>query len=374
MERKKRILSVFGTRPEAIKMAPLVRALHEHPRIESAVCVTAQHREMLDQVLRLFEITPQYDLDLMRERQTLSTLTSRVLTQLTDVFSEFKPDVVVVHGDTTTTMAASLAAFYLKVPVAHIEAGLRTWDINSPWPEEFNRRVAGLVTDYHFAPTESAAKNLLAEGVAPSKVWVTGNTVIDALFLAIKKIEENPQILEQLERQFAFLHQDKKVVLVTCHRRENWGEPLSRIFSAIKKIAERPDVQIVYPVHLNPIVKEMAVDMLSGCQNIHLIDPLDYLPFVYLMKRAYLIVTDSGGVQEEAPSIGKPVIVVRETTERPEAVSAGTVKVVGTDTEDVFSAVSLLLEHRDEYNRMAAAQNPFGDGFASQKITEVLEK
>ncbi len=373
MTTRTRVLIVFGTRPEAIKMAPVVHAFKAHPeRFETLVCVTAQHREMLDQVLTLFQITPDFDLDLMRARQTLNELTARVITGVGEVIEQCKPDVLLVHGDTTTTMAAAVAAFYARVPVGHVEAGLRTGDLYAPWPEEFNRRVAGVVTRWHFAPTAQARDNLLREGTAATSVFVTGNTVIDALFETSKRIAGNAVLAAELQAKFPFLDAGKKLLLMTGHRRENWGEPFLRICDALARLAARDDLQIVYPVHLNPAIREPAHQRLGALKNVHLIEPQDYLPFVYLMQRAYLVITDSGGIQEEAPSLGKPVLVVREVTERPEAVAAGTVKLVGTDTDLIVRTANTLLDDPVAYRAMSEASNPFGNGDASQRIVEVL--
>lgn len=365
---KFRVLSVFGTRPEAIKMAPVVRALAEASDIDGRVCVTAQHREMLDQVLALFQIVPDYDLNLMRHGQGLDDITAGVLQALSPVMEEFQPQLVLVHGDTTTTLAASLAAYYKKIPVGHVEAGLRTGNIWSPWPEEINRKVAGAITRLHFAPTEQSKLNLLAEGVLEGHVTVTGNTVIDALLDVIAMLEKDSAAFEQ---QF-HLDAGKRLILVTGHRRESFGDGFQRICEALGELAARPDVEIVYPVHLNPNVKGPVEEKLSGFANVHLIAPQDYLPFVYLMSRADMILTDSGGVQEEAPSLGKPVLVMRDTTERPEAVTAGTVKLVGTDAALIVSEVSRLLDDAAAYEEMSFAHNPYGDGQAAQRILNTI--
>ena len=333
----KKILVVFGTRPEAIKMAPLINELRLNKKFDVKVCVTAQHREMLDQVMSLFEIKPDFDLNLMQKGQDLTDITSRALLGLREVFSECAPDLVLVHGDTTTTMAASLAAFYQRIPVGHVEAGLRTGDIYSPWPEEMNRKVTTAISTINFAPTEISKNNLIAERVEETKIIVTGNTVIDALLNVSRIIDNNETISFSLDRQFEYLDQTKRLILVTGHRRENFGQGFENICKAIAAIAERDDVEIVYPMHLNPNVQEPVNRVLSGFKNIHLITPQDYLPFIYLMKRSFLILTDSGGVQEEAPSLGKPVLVMRDTTERPEAVSAGTVRLVGTDCDKIVT-------------------------------------
>ncbi len=356
-------------------MAPLVLALAKDPAFETRVCVTAQHREMLDQVLRLFEIVPDYDLNIMRPDQGLTEITSRILIGMKPVLSEFKPDVVLVHGDTTTTLATSLAAFYQHIPVGHVEAGLRTGDIYSPWPEEANRKLTGHLATWHFSPTDTSRSNLLAEGLKPDRIFVTGNTVIDALFWVRDRVMNDAALRATLEQRYAFLDPQKKLILVTGHRRESFGDGFERICSALAHIARHhPDVQIVYPVHLNPHVSEPVNRILSGVPNIRLIDPQDYLPFVYLMNRSYMILTDSGGIQEEAPSLGKPVLVMRETTERPEAVAAGTVRLVGTDTASIQSAVSRLLSDADEYLAMSRAHNPYGEGRTCQHIIDVLKK
>lgn len=369
-----KVLTIFGTRPEAIKMAPLVLALSQDAAFESKVCVTAQHREMLDQVLRLFEITPDYDLNIMKPGQGLTEITSRILTGLKPVFDEFKPDVVLVHGDTTTTLSASLAAFYHQIAVGHVEAGLRTGDLSSPWPEEGNRLLTGHLARWHFAPTENARSNLTRENTPESRIFVTGNTVIDALLWVRDRFNSDASLAQQLANTYPFLDASKKLILVTGHRRESFGGGFERICSALADIArQHPDVQIVYPVHLNPNVSEPVNRILAGIDNIVLIDPQDYLPFVYLMDKAYLILTDSGGVQEEAPSLGKPVLVMRETTERPEAVDAGTVRLVGTDPAKIVKEVNRLLSDENEYNSMSRAHNPYGDGHACRHILDALK-
>ena len=372
---KKKILSVFGTRPEAIKMAPVVKELAKHPEIfNSKVCVTAQHRQMLDQVLDLFQIHPEYDLDIMKPGQSLTDVTCNVLQGLAPVFEDFRPDIVLVHGDTTTTMAASLAAYYQKIDVGHVEAGLRTGNIYSPWPEEMNRRLTGVITRYHFAPTERCRQNLLVEGVDKDKIQVTGNTVIDALLDVVDKLRTEDSLQQQMAERFSFLDPKKRLIIVTGHRRENFGPGFENICRALKYLAgTHDDVEICYPVHLNPNVQEPVKRILSGVLNVHLIDPQDYLPFVYLMQRSYLILTDSGGIQEEAPSLGKPVLVMRDTTERPEAIDAGTVKLVGTDNGAIVANVSSLLKNNDFYKIMAQAVNPYGDGKACGKIIEALK-
>jgi len=369
MPRSMRVLTVFGTRPEAIKMAPVVKALAAAEQIEARVCVTAQHREMLDQVLDLFRIVPDYDLNLMKPGQDLTDITANVLHGLKPVLAEFAPDLVLVHGDTTTTLAASLAAYYQRIPVGHVEAGLRTGNILSPWPEEVNRRVAGAITRLHFAPTERSRQNLLAESVPAEHIHVTGNTVIDALQEVAARIESDPVLAGDLAQRLPF-DTARRMILVTGHRRESFGGGFERICGALRRIAQRPEVDIVYPVHLNPNVKGPVKALLSDLPNVHLIEPQDYLPFVYLMHRSTLILTDSGGVQEEAPSLGKPVLVMRDTTERPEAVDAGTVRLVGTDEDLIVSSVDELLDNQAAYDAMSFAHNPYGDGLAARHIVE----
>ena len=371
----KKILTVFGTRPEAIKMAPLIRALAANTGINSKVCVTAQHREMLDQVLDLFEIKPDFDLNIMKENQTLNDVITESLSGLRPVLEEFKPDIVLVHGDTITTFAASLAAYYQQIKVGHIEAGLRTGNIYSPWPEEANRKLTSVIANYHFAPTEGAKGNLLREGIPENDITVTGNTVIDALFWVKQKLNNNKQLLNKFSSIFDFLDETKKLILVTGHRRESFGDGFERICGALSRIAlNNPNVQILYPVHLNPNVQKPVNRMLKGADNIFLIEPQQYLPFCYLMDRASIILTDSGGIQEEAPSLGKPVLVMRETTERPEAVEAGTVRLVGTDIELIVSQTELLLTNSNEYQQMSKAHNPYGDGLACGRIIEILSE
>jgi UDP-N-acetylglucosamine 2-epimerase (non-hydrolysing) len=371
--RRIKVLTVFGTRPEAIKMAPLVRALAAHPAVESKVCVTAQHRQMLDQVLALFEIVPDYDLDIMRPGQNLSSITTTILERVSAVYAEFKPDYVLVHGDTSTTFAAALAAYYHQIPVGHVEAGLRTGNMYSPWPEEGNRRLTGALARLHFAPTEASRENLLNENVSDALITVTGNTVIDALLTVRDRLQQSPELNQAQAARFGFLRDGSRTVLITGHRRENFGDGFERICSALKLLAEKyPEVDFVYPVHLNPNVQQPVNRLLSGLFNVHLIEPLDYLPFVFLMTRASVILTDSGGIQEEAPSLGKPVLVMRDTTERPEAVSAGTVRLVGTDVERITTQVSLLLDDEQAYREMSVAHNPYGDGFASARIVEAI--
>ncbi len=368
-----KILTVFGTRPEAIKMAPLVYALSNDSRFDAKVCVTAQHREMLDQVLDLFEITPDYDLNLMKAGQTLNEVTARILLELKPVLQEFKPDVVLVHGDTATTFAASLAAYYEQIAVGHVEAGLRTGNIYSPWPEEANRKLTGVLTKYHFAPTKTSKQNLLDDNYAEENIFITGNTVIDALLMIKEKIDTDINLSDSLKMKFPFLDEAKKLILVTGHRRESFGAGFERICEALATIANRyPNVQILYPMHLNPQVREPVNRILKNIKNIFLIEPQQYLPFIYLMNRSYLILTDSGGVQEEAPSLGKPVLVMRETTERPEAVKAGTVKLVGTDVEKIISSLSELMDNEEAYKRMSFSHNPYGDGKTCQRILNTL--
>ncbi|EGQ9349961.1 TPA: UDP-N-acetylglucosamine 2-epimerase (non-hydrolyzing) [Vibrio parahaemolyticus] len=370
---KKKVLTVFGTRPEAIKMAPLVHALNSDSRFEAKCCVTAQHREMLDQVLELFDIKPDYDLNLMKVGQTLNDVSASILLELKPVLQDFKPDVVLVHGDTATTFSASLAAYYEQIEVGHVEAGLRTGNIYSPWPEEANRRLTGVLTKYHFAPTETSKNNLLKENVSSDDIHVTGNTVIDALLMVKNKIDKDESLNKSLASKFPFLDSEKKLILVTGHRRESFGGGFERICEALAITArEHPDAQIVYPVHLNPNVREPVNRILKGVDNIHLIEPQQYLPFVYLMNRAYIILTDSGGIQEEAPSLGKPVLVMRDTTERPEAVAAGTVKLVGTDINKITSELDALIKDDEQYKKMSIAHNPYGDGKACLRILDEL--
>ncbi|EPA0546054.1 MULTISPECIES: non-hydrolyzing UDP-N-acetylglucosamine 2-epimerase [Vibrio] len=370
---KKKILTVFGTRPEAIKMAPLVHALAADDRFEAKCCVTAQHREMLDQVLELFEITPDYDLNLMRAGQTLNDVTARIVQELKPVLQEFQPDVVLVHGDTATTFAASLAAYYEQIEVGHVEAGLRTGNIYSPWPEEANRRLTGVLTNYHFAPTETSKENLLRENFAPEDIFVTGNTVIDALLMVKDKIESDSDLSATLAAQFPFLDESKQLILVTGHRRESFGGGFERICEALAQTAKQhPNVQILYPMHLNPNVREPVNRILGDVENVLLIEPQQYLPFIYLMSRSHIILTDSGGIQEEAPSLGKPVLVMRDTTERPEAVAAGTVKLVGTNVEKITASLGSLLNDEEAYQEMSFAHNPYGDGKACERILDAL--
>lgn len=370
----KKVLFIFGTRPEAIKMAPLAQLMVENSCFESKVCVTGQHREMLDQVLELFEIKPDYDLNVMKAGQTLTDINCAILQELRPVLKDFKPDYVLVQGDTTTTFSSSLAAYYQKIKIVHVEAGLRTNNIYSPWPEEGNRKLTSTLANIHFAPTETSKLNLLKEGIDSDKIFVTGNTVIDALLKVINKLEKDELLLSKLEDDFSFLDQNKRLVLITGHRRESFGAGFESICKAISIAAINfPEVQFLYPMHLNPNVREPVNRLLKGLANVFLIGAQDYLPFVYLMNKAYIILTDSGGVQEEAPSLGKPVLVMRETTERPEAIEAGTVKLVGTDDEKIVSELSLLLTDEDAYKKISFSHNPYGDGFACQRIINALK-
>jgi len=370
---KRKILLVFGTRPEAIKMAPLVKTLQAQPAFEVKVCVTAQHRKMLDQVLKLFDIQPDFDLNLMKPGQDLYDITCGVLMGLKSILAEWRPDAVLVHGDTSTTFAATLAAFYQRIPVGHIEAGLRTGNLYSPWPEEANRKLTSSLAQWHFAPTATSRNNLLKENIPADSVHITGNTVIDALLHARKKIINDKCLQKQFEKDFSFLDPRRRLVLVTGHRRENFGEGFEHICQALARIASsHNEVQVVYPVHLNPHVQEPVRRLLGRIDNVHLIEPLDYLPFVYLMDRSTLILTDSGGIQEEAPSLGKPVLVMRDTTERPEAVDAGTVRLVGTNADEIAGQAGLLLGSIKAYEAMAFSHNPYGDGFACERIAQTL--
>ena len=376
----KKILIVFGTRPEAIKMAPLIKEIQKE-NIELKVCITAQHREMLDQVLDIFEIKPDYDLNIMKANQDLYDITSNILIRMKKVLDEFKPDLVLVHGDTTTTFATTLACFYQKIDVGHVEAGLRTSNIYSPFPEEANRKLTASLAKYHFAPTNIAKQNLLKEGIKEKNIIVTGNTVIDALFLALKKIKSNKNLEEaiinklnlKIDSKFSIIN--SQFILITAHRRENFGQGFINICEAIKELAIRyPNFNFIYPVHLNPNVQKPVKEILSSLKNVFLIKPLEYLEFVYLMSKSYLILTDSGGIQEEAPSLGKPVLVMRNTTERPEAIKAGTVKLVGTDKNKIVNEISILIEDKKEYKKMSKAKNPYGDGKASYRIIEFLKE
>ena len=368
MERLK-VMTIFGTRPEAIKMAPVVLELQKHPdKIQSIVAVTAQHREMLDQVLHLFDIRPDYDLDIMKSSQTLFDITSRALVGLREVLEEARPDLVLVHGDTTTTFVGALAAFYEQIPVGHVEAGLRTHNKYSPYPEEMNRKLTGVLTDLHFAPTQTARQNLLQENVLPESIFVTGNTVIDAL---LSTVNPSYRFVDELLSSVSF--ETSRVILVTTHRRENLGEPMRHVYQALKRIVlEYPDVEIIFPVHKNPKVREVVDSVLGNLPRVHLTDPMDYEPFANLMDRATMILTDSGGIQEEAPSLGKPVLVLRDTTERPEAIDAGTVRLIGTAEETVYSEIKALLTDPDQYRAMSEAANPYGDGKASARIVQAI--
>ena len=369
----KKILIVFGTRPEAIKMAPVIQALSSNFIYETKVCITGQHRSMLDQVLSLFEIEPDFDLNLMSASQTLDGISARILLSVSEVLDAWKPDLVVVHGDTLTTSMSSLACFYKRIPVAHVEAGLRTGNLYSPWPEELNRRLTGLVAHLHFAPTITSQANLLAECVDPTTIEVTGNTVIDALLYVSERLAQDEALSAPLNERFSFLSPNRKLVLVTGHRRENFGHGMLEICAALLALSKRPDVEIIYAVHLNPNVKGPVETMLSNQPNIHLIPPQDYLSFIYLIKRSHIILTDSGGIQEEAPSLGKPVLVMRDTTERPEAIDAGTARLVGAVAENIESSINTLLDDKDAYATMSSRQNPYGDGTASARIARRIE-
>ena len=361
-----KVMTIFGTRPEAIKMAPLVKELEGRNEIESIVCVTAQHREMLDQVLTVFNIKPNYDLNIMKQGQTLSEITSRVLQGLEEVIKKEKPNIILVHGDTTTTFAGSLAAFYNQVDIGHVEAGLRTWNKYSPFPEEMNRQMVDRMTDMYFAPTEVSKKNLLQENIPEEKIYVTGNTAIDALKTTVKE-DYNNEILNWVGKD--------KLILLTAHRRENLGEPMKHIFRAVKRIVEEyPDVKVVYPIHLNPKVREIANEIFKGIDKVRLIEPLEVIDFHNFQNKSYIILTDSGGIQEEAPSLGKPVLVLRDTTERPEGIAAGTLKLVGTNEEKIYIETKKLLDNKEEYNKMSHASNPYGDGFTSKYIVDAIIK
>ncbi len=361
-------MTVFGTRPEAIKMGPLVQALNAHPEFESVLCVTGQHREMLDQVLDIFNLTSDYDLDIMKPGQSLSHVTSKILLGLEPILKEETPDWVLVHGDTSSTAAAALAAYYQRIAVGHVEAGLRTHDIYSPWPEEVNRKITGVMTACHFAPTEKAKGNLLAENVDPETIVITGNTVVDALFSTLKQLEASDDLRKSIVDTLPALDPQKKLILVTGHRRESFGVGFENICNALLELSQRDDVQIIYPVHLNPYVKKIVSETLSGQDNIHLIEPLDYVSFLYLMTKSSIIITDSGGIQEEAPSLGIPVLVTRETTERPEALKSGSVKLVGQDKQLIVDQTSHLLDDAHAYKTMSEASNPYGDGKAVDRI------
>lgn len=360
----KKVMLVFGTRPEAIKMCPLVKELKERKNIKTIVCVTGQHRQMLDQVLKTFDVVPDYDLSIMKDKQTLFDVTTNILNRIKQVLEEVKPDVVLVHGDTSTTFVTALACFYMQIPVGHVEAGLRTYNICSPYPEEFNRQAVGLISKYNFAPTELSKGNLVKEGKEPNTIYVTGNTAIDALKTTVRN-DYNHEQLKWAE--------DSRLIMITAHRRENLGEPMHNMFRAIKRIVEEhPDIKAIYPIHMNPVVREAANEILGGCDRIRIIDPLGVLDFHNFLSRSYLILTDSGGIQEEAPSLGKPVLVMRDTTERPEGIAAGTLKLVGTDENIIYKTFKLLLEDKTEYEKMSYASNPYGDGFASKRIADIL--
>lgn len=362
---KKKIMVVFGTRPEAIKMCPLVKELKARSNLNTVVCVTGQHRQMLDQVLEAFHVVPDYNLSIMKDKQTLFDVTINILEKMKAVLEEVKPDVVLVHGDTSTTFVTALACFYLQIPVGHVEAGLRTYNIYSPYPEEFNRQAVGIVSNYNFAPTEMSRDNLIKEGKDAASIYVTGNTAIDALKTTVR----DDYTHEQLEWA-----SDSRLIMITAHRRENLGEPMRHMFRAIKRIIdEHPDIKAIYPIHMNPVVRETANEILGDCDRIRIIEPLEVLDFHNFLSRSYLILTDSGGIQEEAPSLGKPVLVMRDTTERPEGIAAGTLKLVGTDEEVIYKTFKQLLEDRAEYEKMSQASNPYGDGFASKRIADILE-
>ncbi|MGZ3081088.1 non-hydrolyzing UDP-N-acetylglucosamine 2-epimerase [[Haemophilus] ducreyi] len=370
-----KVLTILGTRPEAIKMAPLITKLVTEEAFEAKLCVTGQHREMLDQVLTLFDLKPDFDLAIMQAGQDLTDISVRILQQLKILFAEYRPDIVLVHGDTTTALASSLACYYHQIPLAHIEAGLRTGNRFSPFPEEINRQLISSLADYHFAPTETAKQNLLRENKPAQQIWVTGNTVIDALRLALAKIEANQHLQHQLAEQYAFLDPNKPLILVTCHRRESFGKGIQNICVALLELANRyPDIQIVYPLHLNPNVRQPVQDLLANIDNIFLIEPQDYLPFVYLMDRSYLILTDSGGIQEEAPALAKPVLVMRDISERSEAIAVGAVRIVGTDSDNIVAEVHQLLTDKSAYQQMAQAGNPYGQGDACQQIIAILKQ
>ncbi len=361
----KKVMLVFGTRPEAIKMCPLVNELKTRENIETIVCVTGQHRQMLDQVLETFSVVPDYDLSIMKERQTLFDVTTNILEKIREVLDKVKPDVVLVHGDTSTTFVTALACYYLQIPVGHVEAGLRTYDIYSPYPEEFNRQAVGIISQYNFAPTNMSKDNLLSEGKKADSIYVTGNTAIDALNTTVREDYFHPEL------DWA---KDSRLIMITAHRRENLGEPMHHMFRAIRRIMdEHPDVKAIYPIHMNPVVRQTAEEELSGCDRIHLIEPLDVLDFHNFLSRSYLILTDSGGIQEEAPSLGKPVLVMRDTTERPEGVAAGTLKLVGTEEEVIYCNFKELLEDKEAYEKMSHASNPYGDGKACKRIADILE-
>lgn len=361
----KKVMLVFGTRPEAIKMCPLVNELKSRKEIETVVCVTGQHRQMLDQVLEAFDVVPDYDLSIMKDRQTLFDVTTNILNRIKEVLEEVHPDVVLVHGDTSTTFVTALACFYLQIPVGHVEAGLRTYNIYSPYPEEFNRQAVSIISAYHFAPTELSKQNLLKEGKNPDTIYVTGNTAIDALKTTVRSDYTH------LELEWA---KGSRLIMITAHRRENLGEPMKHMFRAIRRVCdEHPDVKAIYPIHMNPVVRETAREILGDDERIHIIEPMDVLDFHNFLSRSFLILTDSGGIQEEAPSLGKPVLVMRDTTERPEGIKAGTLKLVGTDEQVIYENFKLLLENEEAYRAMSTASNPYGDGFACKRIADILE-
>ena len=362
----KKVMLVFGTRPEAIKMCPLVKELKTREDLKTVVCVTGQHRQMLDQVLQAFHVVPDYDLSIMKDKQTLFDITTNILNRIKAVLEEVRPDVVLVHGDTSTTFVTALACFYLQIPVGHVEAGLRTYNIYSPYPEEFNRQAVGIISQYNFAPTELSRQNLLKEGKKPETIYVTGNTAIDALKTTVREDYTHPEL------EWA---KDSRLIMITAHRRENLGQPMKNMFRAIRRVMdEHPDVKAIYPIHMNPVVRQTADEILGGEDRIHIIEPLEVLDFHNFLARSYMILTDSGGIQEEAPSLGKPVLVMRDTTERPEGIAAGTLKLVGTDEEVIYRSFKLLLENGEEYAKMSSASNPYGDGFACRRIADILEK
>ena len=361
----KKVMLVFGTRPEAIKMCPLVNELKSRKEIETIVCVTGQHRQMLDQVLEAFDVIPDYDLSIMKERQTLFDVTTNILNRIKEVLEEVHPDVVLVHGDTSTTFVTALACFYLQIPVGHVEAGLRTYNIYSPYPEEFNRQAVSIISAYNFAPTELSRQNLLKEGKNPDTIYVTGNTAIDALKTTVREDYTHPEL------EWA---KGSRLIMITAHRRENLGEPMKHMFRAIRRVCdEHPDVKAIYPIHMNPVVRETAREILGDDERIHIIEPMDVLDFHNFLSRSFMILTDSGGIQEEAPSLGKPVLVMRDTTERPEGIKAGTLKLVGTDEQAIYENFKLLLENEEAYKAMSTASNPYGDGFACKRIADILE-
>ena len=362
----KKVMLVFGTRPEAIKMCPLVNTLKERENLQTVVCVTGQHRQMLDMVLDAFSVTPDYDLSIMKERQTLFDVTTNILERIREVLEKEHPDVVLVHGDTSTTFVTALACFYMQIPVGHVEAGLRTYNICSPYPEEFNRQAVSIIAKYNFSPTELSRDNLLKEGHDPASIYVTGNTAIDALKTTVREGYNHPEL------DWA---SDSRLIMITAHRRENLGEPMHHMFRAIRRIIdEHPDIKAIYPIHMNPVVRQAADEELGDCDRVHIIEPLDVLDFHNFLSRSYLILTDSGGIQEEAPSLGKPVLVMRDTTERPEGIAAGTLKLVGTEEETIYNSFKELLEDRSVYDRMSRASNPYGDGLACQRIADILEQ